>query len=93
MTCEIYTGIRVISLIALKMLYCSFGGVFFLLESVEPKKLFFFRSISLVHSIMPEVKWVLIKLINRSSCRGAAETNLTRNHEVEGLIPWPRLLS
>ena len=30
---------------------------------------------------------ILIKTGSRSSGRGAAEMNLTRNHEVEGLIP------
>ena len=28
-----------------------------------------------------------LKWINRSSCRGTVETNLTRNHEVSGSIP------
>ena len=29
----------------------------------------------------------VFKVTHRSSCRGAAEMHLTRNHEVEGLIP------
>ena len=28
-----------------------------------------------------------LKTVSRSSCRGAAETNPTRNHEVAGSIP------
>ena len=31
--------------------------------------------------------WAVIKILLRSSHHGAAETNLTRNHEVEGSIP------
>ena len=30
---------------------------------------------------------VTVKLGRRSACRGTAETNLTRGHEVSGLIP------
>ena len=39
----------------------------------------------------PLVPWAMpkkvIRNVPRSSCRGAAETNLTRNHEVVGSIP------